>query len=166
MYAYSNGGRAFRAVDPEYQAGPGEALFPDDATPEQLAAAVPAYPAGVIADAQAAQGATLATAYAAAVAGPVSFTTAAKVTKTFQADPGSVQTLQQTLAGLSGAQATPAGFYWVAADNTQVPFVYADLQGLAAAMLAQGWTAFQHLQTLKAEVAAAATVAAVQAIAW
>jgi len=166
MYVYSNNGRAFRAVDPEYQAGSGEVIFPDYATPEQLAAAFPAYTAGVVADAQGAQGVSLGAAYAAACAQPVSFTTAAKVTKTFQADPGSITVLQQTLAGLSGAQATPAGFYWVAADNTQVPFSFADLQGLAAAMLAQGWTAFQHLQTLKAEVAAATTVAAVLAVTW
>jgi len=123
-------------------------------------------PPQTLADAQVQQIAILLAAYAADCAQPVSFTTAGKVTKTFQADPGSVQVLQQTLAGLSAAQATPAGFYWVAADNTQVPFSFADLQGLAAAMLAQGWTAFQHLQTLKAEVNAATTIAAAQAVTW
>ena len=123
-------------------------------------------PPQTLADAQAQQIAVLSAAYATACAQPVSFTTAGKVTKTFQADPASVQVLQQTLAGLSGAQATPPGFYWVAADNTQVPFAYADLQGLAAAMLAQGWTAFQHLQTLKATLNATTTIAAAQAVTW
>jgi len=114
----------------------------------------------------ASQLATLTAACAAAVAAPVNFTTAGKVTKTFQADPSSVANLQATLAGLSSAQATPAGFYWVSADNTPVPFTYADLQGLAAAMLAQGWVAFQHLQAQKAAVKAATTTAAVTAVVW
>ena len=104
--------------------------------------------------------------YATACASPVSYTTIGKVAKAYQADAGSVAILQQTLAGLSGIQATPAGFWWLSDDNTQVPFAYADLQGLAAAMLSQGWTAFQRLQTLKAEVAAASTVTAVQAVEW
>ncbi len=115
---------------------------------------------------QATQNGVLAGAYANAVVQPVAYTSQAAVAKTYQADPGSVANLQASLAGFAAAQATPAGFYWVAADNTQVPFTYADLQGLAAAMLAQGWTAFQHLQTQKAAVNAATTLAAVQAVTW
>lgn len=120
----------------------------------------------LLADAQVRKVATLSADYAAACAQPVSYTTKGGVTKTFQADAGSVHILQQTLAGLSGAQTTPPDFWWLSADNTQVPFTYADLQGVAAAMLAQGWAAFQQLQSRKAAVNAATTVAAVQEVHW
>ena len=63
-------------------------------------------------------------------------------------------------------QTVPSGFYWVSLDNTQVPFTYADMQGLAAAFGLQGASAFQHLQTQKNAVLAATTVSAVQAITW
>ena len=114
--------------------------------------------------AQASQIAALQSAYQAAIQVPVSYTSKGGVTKTFQADPVSVANLQAAIAGFAAAGTTPSGFYWGAADNTQVPFTYADLQGLAAAMIAQGWAEFQHLQTQKAAVNAATTVAAVQAI--
>ena len=119
-----------------------------------------------LAIAQAAQIAALAAAYEAASSRPVSYSTKAGVANLFQADPASQAIVQQSLAGYQGAAAVPAGFYWVAADNAQVPFDFADLQGLAAAMIAQGWSAFQELHGLKAEVLAATTVAAVQAVVW
>lgn len=119
-----------------------------------------------LADAMAARIGALTSAYVAACAQPVAFASAGGVVKTFQADVGSAQILQQTLAGLSGSQETPPGFWWLSEDNTRVPFTYADLQGLAAAMLAQGWAAFQRLQILKAQVKAAATVAEVNAVKW
>lgn len=119
-----------------------------------------------LAQVQDAQISDLYDAYAAAIAQPVSFTSKAGVVKTYQADPDSANKLGQMLLAYLGAQATPAGFYWLSADNTQVPFSYADLQGLAADMGAQGFAAFAHLQTLKAEVRAATTAAAVSAIVW
>jgi hypothetical protein len=119
-----------------------------------------------LSQAQSVKIASLVTSYQAAISVPVSFKTAAGVTQTFQADAQSVANVQATLAGLAKAAATPTGFYWVAADNTQVPFTYADVQGLAAAMLAQGWVAFQNLQTKKTAVMAATTVASVQSITW
>lgn len=109
---------------------------------------------------------TLAQAYRQAIQQPVSYTSKGGVTKTYQADQQSVANLTQMLLAFQAAAATPSGFYWVAADNTQVPFAYADMQGLAAAFGAQGAAAFQHLQTLKAEVMAATTTSAVQAITW
>ncbi|KVS50711.1 hypothetical protein WK39_28025 [Burkholderia cepacia] len=112
------------------------------------------------------QGAMLQAAYLVATRQPVSLTTAAGVTQTFQADLRSQQTLQTAMQGYDMAGAVPDGFYWVAADNTQVPFTLADLKGLYAAMLAQGWTAFQRLQDRKAALAAAATAADVQAVGW
>jgi len=120
----------------------------------------------LLAQAKALQLGVLSAAYGAAIQADVSYTTKAGVTKTFQADGGSVSNLQNAILGLQAAGATPSGFYWLSADNTQVPFTYADLQGLAAAMMAQGWTAFQHLQAQKAAVAAAASVSAVQAVSW
>lgn len=119
-----------------------------------------------LAGAQATQCAQLAAAYAAAIAQPVSYTSKAGVTKTYQADPASVGNLQNMLLAFSGAQATPTGFYWLSADNTQVPFSYADLQGLAAVMGVQGFAAFERLRARKAAVNAAITIAAAQAAVW
>ena len=119
-----------------------------------------------LAQVQAAQIAVLASAYQAAITELVNFKTAAGVTKAYQAGASSVGNLESSLLGLQGAQETPAGFYWVSADNTQVPFTYADLQGLAAAILASGWAAFANLQAKKAAVLAATTVTAAQAIAF
>lgn len=120
----------------------------------------------LLTQAQTAQIGMLTQAYAAAIAQSVSYTSKAATVKTYQADPDSRGKLSDMLLACSGAQATPPGFYWVALDNAQVPFVYTDLQGLAVAMGAQGFTAFAHLQTLKAEVLAATTAAAVAAIVW
>ena len=123
-------------------------------------------PAQLLAQAQAAQIAALKQAYQNAIAQPVSYTSKGGVTKTYQADPQSIANLQAMLLAFQAAGATPSGFYWVAADNTQVPFTYADLQGLAAAIGAQGAAAFQHLQTLKAEVLAATTVSVLPSVTW
>ncbi|KWO62545.1 DUF4376 domain-containing protein [Burkholderia territorii] len=112
------------------------------------------------------QAAMLQAAYLVAIQQPVSFTTAAGVTKTFDADTDSQRTLQTAAQGYEMAGSVPDGFYWVAADNTQVPFTLADLKGLYAAMLAQGWAAFQHLQALKVELQSSTTVSAVQAVVW
>ncbi|MFL9893737.1 DUF4376 domain-containing protein [Paraburkholderia sp. RL17-381-BIF-C] len=120
----------------------------------------------ILANAQAAQMSALTVAYQAAVQQPVSFTTAAGTAKTFQADSNSQNVLLIATTGYNLAGATPQGFYWVADDNTQVPFALADLKGLYAVMLQQGNTAFQTLQTLKAQVRSAATIAAVQSITW
>ena len=122
--------------------------------------------AQLVAQAQAAQIVTLTQAYKSAIQQPVSYTSKGGITKTYQADPPSGSNLQNAILGMQAAGVAPSGFYWVSADNTQVPFTFADLQGLAADLLAQGWAAFQHLQALKADVLAATTVSAVQAIVW
>ena len=83
---------------------------------------------------------------------------------TFQTDLDSQNTLSKVLVALPGA--TPPGFYWVDATNAQVPMTFAQLQGLAGAMMTQGWTAFQKLQTLKASINACTTPAAVDNITW
>jgi len=88
------------------------------------------------------------------------------VAQTYQADAGSIANCTAAMLGSQASQTTPTGFYWLAADNTHVPFTYADLQGLAAAFLAQGAPAFIHLQTQKAAVRAATTVAAASGVTW
>lgn len=107
----------------------------------------------------------MAQAYAQAIAKNIKFKTAAAVSKSFQADPESIDGAQRMLAAYSSS-GVPTGFYWIAADNTQVPFTLADLQGLAKAMGDQGWSAFQRLQDRKAAILAATTIEAVQAIVW
>jgi hypothetical protein len=124
-----------------------------------------------LAAAQVAQVALIMAAYQTAIAQPVSFTTAAGVTKTFQAGPDSQTLLVAATQGYTLAGAVPSGFYWVSADNTEVPFTLADLSGLYAATLAQGWSSFQKKQTLKAQVNAITpstpnAIAAVQGIEW
>ncbi len=124
-----------------------------------------------LATAQATQIAALTAAYQAAIQQSVSYTTVGGVNKVFQADDYSQNVLLIATTGYNLAGATPAGFYWVSSDNTQVPFALADLKGLYGVMLVQGNTAYQQLQTLKAQVnavvvAQANAVAAVQAIVW
>jgi hypothetical protein len=96
----------------------------------------------------------------------VSYKTVAGVSQTFQADSASQNTLLIAATGYAFAGTTPDGFYWVALDNTQVPFTLDDLKGLYGVMLAQGNVAFNKLQLLKAAVRAAGTVADVEAVAW
>lgn len=105
-------------------------------------------------------------AYAAAISADIPFTTAGGVAKTFQADEASRLVLNQMIAARMKANTAPLGFYWVASDNTRVPFAFADMQDLAAAMGDRGWAAFQNLQNKKAAALAALTAADVQAVVW
>lgn len=108
----------------------------------------------------------LTTAYTTAIALPVSYTNTAGIAQTYQADPDSRNDVVVTLLGCQATQATPAGFFWVALDNTHVPFSYADLQGLAAALLGQGAPAFAKLQALKVQARAATTLSQLESITW
>lgn len=120
-------------------------------TPEEWAAR-PAPAGGTMA--QAAQLEAAAEAYTQAIAKPVAFTPAGGVMRTFQTDPASIQNMANMLLAFAPPATAPPGFYWVAADNTQVPFTYQDLQGLAQAVGAQGFQAFRSYQTAKAAIAA------------
>lgn len=123
--------------------------------------------AQLLSEAQAAQTATLYQSYIAAISQPVAYTSVAGVAETYQADVRSVTNLNNLLSAYRSAGVTPAGFYWVAADNTHVPFSYADLDGLAVAMAAQGWAAFEHLQARKTQLLAQTmTVAQASTIQW
>ena len=100
---------------------------------------------------------TLAESYNAAIQLPVSY-----LGSTFQADEPSQLVLTKCLV----AGSVPAGFYWLDANNHQVVMTFAQLQGLSTVMLVQGQAAFAKLQTLKAQVRAATTLSAVQAVVW
>ncbi len=114
-------------------------------------------PASTLTGAQAAQIAIVEAAYQTAIQQPVSY-----MSTTFQADQDSQGVLTKSLV----AGAVPAGFFWLDKNNAQVSMTFAQLQGLASAMLAQGQTAFAKKTTLKQRINAATTVAAVQAITW
>ncbi|MFM2472371.1 DUF4376 domain-containing protein [Burkholderia cenocepacia] len=122
--------------------------------------------AELVAAAQVIQLSTLSVAYQAALAENVSYTTVAGQVASFQSDDLSVARLSRAVLAYLTTQKTPDGFYWVAADNTQVAFSYADLQGLAAALGAQSESAFTKYQELKAKINAATTVADVVAVTW
>jgi hypothetical protein len=119
-----------------------------------------------LAQAQAAQIAALEAAYTNAIAQPVAYKSVGGITKTFSATPQAISNVANMQLAFAPPNALPQGFYWVATDNTQVPFTYADIQGLAAALGTQGWNSFAHLQTQIAAVMAAPTAAAVQSINW
>lgn len=105
----------------------------------------------------ASQIALIESAYQGAIQLPVAYLGA-----TFQADQGS----QDVLAKVLVAGSVPAGMFWLDASNAPVQMSFAQLQGLAGAMLAQGQTAFAKKTSLKQQIRAAQTVQAVQAITW
>ena len=100
---------------------------------------------------------TLTAAYNAAIQSPIAY-----MATTFQADEASQSVLTKVLV----AGAVPTEFAWLDANNMPVNMTYAQLQGLAVAMLAQGQAAFVKLQTLKSQVRAATTVTKAQAVVW
>lgn len=116
--------------------------------------------------AKASQCAMIDAAYREAIVDPVSFTTSAGVTKKFDADANSQLVLAQATQGYAISGTVPVDFYWVAADNTKVPFVLGDLRGLYEVMLAQGWSAFQKRQSLKSSINASTNIADALAISW
>lgn len=113
-------------------------------------------------DAVSAKIAQMEDAYAGAVQQPVSY-----MGTTFQADTGSQAILTSTLVALNAAGAVPVGFGWWDINNAKVPMTLPELNGLAGAMLAQGWAAFQNKQAKKDAVRApGATVEQINAVAW
>jgi hypothetical protein len=96
----------------------------------------------------------------------VQYTTEGGVAQTFQADTRSQNILVQATQGYTLSGSVPQGFYWVAEDNTLVPFTLNDLKNLYQLTLLQGWDCFQKLQQYKAAIYTATTVADVQAVVW
>lgn len=120
----------------------------------------------LLAAAQAEKIVSLSQSYQSAILALISYTTVGGVTEIFQADTISINNLNNMMQAYGHVGSTPAGFYWVAENNTRVSFSLADLQGLATSMGDRGWAAFQNLQNKKSAVLSAPTVADVQAVAW
>lgn len=100
-------------------------------------------------------------AYAAAIQQPVSY-----MGTTFQSDTESQSILTSTLVALNAAGAVPPGFGWWDINNIKVPMTLPELNGLAGAMLAQGWEAFQNKQAKKDAARAATTIDQVNSVIW
>jgi len=105
-------------------------------------------------------------AYTIACSLSVIFTTEKGVTSIFQAGKSSVAALNNALLGWQFSEKLPDDYFWVDEDNTPVPFTYSDLKGLAATIAEQNWAAFQHLQSLKAELKQATSLDQINSITW
>ena len=117
--------------------------------------------AQLLATAQSTQTALLMSAFQSAIAAPVSY-----MSTTFLADPESQMILAHALTIYNQAGATPSGFYFLDANNNEVVMTLPQLQGLGQAVSAQYLTAFQRRVTLQKQIAAATTIADVQALVW
>ena len=84
---------------------------------------------------------------------------------TFQTDTASQDILTKTLVTLNATGSVPAAFWWRDANNNNVAMSLAELNGLAGAMLNQGWAAFQTRVARKDAVTAATSTAEVDAVA-
>ena len=121
-----------------------------------------------LAEAQAAQIALLQSSYKSAINAPVSFKNSAGVTSTYPAGNtvslnGNTATQNLSNVITAGATAWTLG-KWLDTNNVAQTFTYADLVSLAGAMEAVEALDWQDLVAKIAEVNAATTVSAVQAI--
>lgn len=105
-------------------------------------------------------------AYSTTIQASINFTSEGGVNAVFQADLVSQDLLLKATTGFDIYGETIDGFYWVAEDNTKVPFTLFDLKGLYYVMLLRGNTAFQRLQDRKHSVRTAQSIEEVQAITW
>ena len=94
----------------------------------------------------------------------IEYTNLGGVTQVFQADQASLVVMMQTIIGSGGSLIN--GFVWGASDNSQVPFTFADLQGLANAIYMRGNGLYFHQQMKKAEIRACTDVESVSLINW
>lgn len=133
---------------------------------DALVAPVPPTAAQLLATAQTTQTALLNAAYQAAIIAPVSYTTAAGTTAVFNQTETAKANLQDALLASEKASAWSLNVWQAASGAIVTPFIYVDLQGLAAAMEAVDAPDYQTLIGLLAQVAAATTVEAVQAVVW
>lgn len=148
MFAINREGGSFRAVDDSMELLPGA---------ERVSELPEVWPPVTLESMQFDKLKEVESAYQAAIQLPVSY-----MGTTFQADEDSQTVLTKSLSPGS----VPGGFFWLDANNSQVSMTFPQLQGLAAAMLAQGQAAFAKKTVLKQQIRNATSVATVQAITW
>lgn len=126
----------------------------------------PANPVALLAAAKQAQTEILQAAYNISILAPVSFTTAAGTTSMFAQDVTSKANMQDAIdAGIKSE--TWDLNLWLDANGAVItPFTLSDLQSLAAALEAYDTPKFSELLSLLAQVNAATTIEAVQAVTW
>lgn len=85
----------------------------------------------------------------------------------FQSDENSLNNLRSLLIGLgSNPKLLPKEFFWVAEDNSHVPFTYEDMELLGNAIALRGISAFANLQDKKSQIRDADNVSSVNSIVW
>jgi hypothetical protein len=140
--------------------------YQPQATDTQRAAAIAALARfTLLAMAQAARCAWIDTQREAEIAAGIQIPVAG-VVHPFQTAPASRANLAAVVAAVAGGMALPAGFSWRDSDNVDVPMDAPTLNALGAAVVAHAWQCHQQARALKAAVAAAADVAAVNAVTW
>ncbi|SAK96360.1 hypothetical protein AWB75_07006 [Caballeronia catudaia] len=124
----------------------------------------PPAPAPSLADAQAAQVATLRSAWQSATEHPVNFTTAAGHADVFACDAAGVTTLDAMLEAYAQSATWPPNLWLNASGMPVTPFTFADLQALARAVADRATPDYPTLLLKIGQVMAAATVEDVRAI--
>ena len=119
-----------------------------------------------LAAAKSTQSQLMQTAYQNAISAPVTYTTAAGTTANFAQDITSKNNLSDAILGSQKTQVWDLNIWLDDTGATVTPFTYADLEGLSAAMEAYDTPKYTELLTLIAQINAATTVSAVQAISW
>lgn len=98
---------------------------------------------------------------------PLSFTTSAKVSTTFPMDSSAqIKYLGAYTRYVVHAQPLPSNFYFYDSNGKSVAFTVSDIDAFATAGFTQVETALAKEASLIAQIEAATTVAAVQAIVW
>ena len=103
-------------------------------------------------------------AYNTAIIAPVSYTTKAGTTSTFNQSVQDKQNLQNAIAGSLATQNWSLNIWLNQFGQSITPFTFADLEGLAAAMEAADIPDFVNLLSKIAQVQQAATIQEVQAV--
>ena len=109
---------------------------------------------------------SLTVAYKQALLAPVTYTTGAGATASFNQAPSDIDNLQKAITGSALSGTWSLNLWQDASGAVVAPFTYADLQGLAAAFEAADTPEYVHLLTLLAAVTAATTLAGVAAVSW
>lgn len=158
-YRKSNGTVTdLRAVADGYVAQAGETLIAGDELPDPASLLTPAEALG---NAKAAAHARISAARDDAIAAGIAWNS-----HSWQADDRSRALLTGAVAAFQAGVPIPQGFTWRTADNQDVPMAMADLVGLAAAMLQAADAAYSRSWKLKAQIDAAQSIAAIQAVGW